>query len=87
MKISYPYSSETYGFKDKIKFLSIGPLQSVDVYPGTTTEGFLVFEKKYEEERPQKIFFKNLNEHIAVDVVIDKIVNEIREEKERKIER
>lgn len=74
MKTSYSYSSETHVFKDKIKFLSISPLQSVDVYPGTITEGFLLFEKKYKNECPQKLFFKNIKEHIAVDVVPDKKV-------------
>ena len=74
MKTSYSYSSETHGFKDKIKFLSISPLQSVDVYPGTITEGFLLFEKKYKNECPPKLFFKNIKEHIAVDVIPDKKV-------------
>ena len=74
MKASYSYSSETHAFKDKIKFLSISPLQSVDVYPGTTTEGFLLFEKKYKNERPKKLFFKNIEKHIAADVLLDKNV-------------
>ena len=74
MKASYSYSAETHAFKDKIKFLSISPLQSVDVYPGTITEGFLLFEKKYKNERPKKLFFKNIEKHIAVDVLLDKKV-------------
>jgi hypothetical protein len=74
MKASYSYSAESHAFKDKIKFLSISPLQSVDVYPGTITEGFLLFEKKYKNERPKKLFFKNIEKHIAVDVVLDKKV-------------
>ncbi len=75
-KASYAYSVETHGFKDKIKFLSISPLQSVDVYPGTITEGFLLFEKKYENERPKKLFFKNIEKIIGVDVVLDKKVKQ-----------
>lgn len=75
-KASYAYSTETHGFKDKIKFLSISPLQSVDVYPGTITEGFLLFEKKYENERPEKLFFKNIEKIIGVDVVLDKKVKQ-----------
>jgi len=74
MKVSYSYSSETHVFKEKVKFLSISPLQSVDVYPGTITEGFLLFEKKYKDERPAKLFFKNIEKHIATDVVLDKKV-------------
>lgn len=74
MKASYPYSSETHVFKDKIKFLPISPLQSVDVYPGTITEGFLLFEKKYKNERPKTLFFKNIEKHVAVDVALDKKV-------------
>lgn len=75
MKTSYPYSSETHGFKDKIKFLSISPIQAVDVYPGTITEGFLLFEKKHKDERPQKLFFKNPNKFLSTDVILDKKVN------------
>ena len=74
MQASYSYDAETYAFKDKIKFLSISPLQSVDVYPGTMAEGFLLFPKKYEDECPNKLFFKNVEKHIGVDVVLDKKV-------------
>ena len=72
-KASYAYSSETHVFKDKLKYISISPIQAVDVYPGTITEGFLLFEKKYKKERPKKLFFKNLKTHIGVDVILDTI--------------
>lgn len=71
MKASYAYSSETHGFKDKVQFVSKSPVQAVDVYPGTITEGFLLFERKYEDERPKKLYFKNLQAHIGVDVLLD----------------
>lgn len=73
-KVSYSYSSETHGFKEEVGFLDENPIQAVDVYPGTISEGFLLFEKKYEDERPQKLFFKNLNKHISTDVILDKNV-------------
>ena len=76
MKRSYPYSSETHGFKDKISFISMSPIQAVDVYPGTVTEGFLLFEKKYKKEKPQKIFFKTLNKLLSTDIVLDKKVKQ-----------
>lgn len=73
-KVSYSYSSETHAFKEELGFLGENPIQAVDVYPGTISEGFLLFEKKYENERPQKLFFKNLNKHISTDVILDKDV-------------
>jgi hypothetical protein len=73
-KISYSYSSETHVFKEKVGFLDENPIQTVDVYPGTISEGFLLFEKRYEGERPQKLFFKNLNKHISTDIILDKKV-------------
>jgi hypothetical protein len=76
MKISYHYSSETHTFKDKIRFIDESPLQAVNVYPGTTTEGFLLFDKKHEDERPQKLFFQNIKEHLSIDVILDKKVRE-----------
>jgi hypothetical protein len=74
MKASYPYSSETHIFKDKVNFIEESPLQAVDVYPGTTTEGFLLFEKKYKDERPEKLYFQNTKEHLSIDVILDKNV-------------
>lgn len=73
-KVSYSYSSETHAFKEEIGFLDEDPIQTVDVYPGTISEGFLLFEKKYEDERPQKLFFKNLDKHISADVILDENV-------------
>ena len=72
MKISYPCSSETHVFKDKVHSIIESPLQSVNVYPRTTTEGFLIFEKKYKDERPQNLYFQNANEHLSIDVILDK---------------
>jgi hypothetical protein len=74
MKVSYPYSSETYAFKDNVSFIDERPLQAVNVYPKTTTEGFLLFEKKYKDERPQKLYFQNIKGHFAIDVILDKKV-------------
>jgi len=74
MKTSYPYSSETHEFKDKVPFINESPLQGVNVYPRTTTEGFLLFEKKYKDERPQKLYFQNIKEHLSIDVILDKKV-------------
>ena len=76
MKTSYPYSAETYGFKDKVSFISISPIQSVDVYPGTLTEGFLLFEKKGKDERPLKLFFKKSKTLISTDVLLDEKVKQ-----------
>jgi len=56
MKISYSYSPEIYVFKDKIKLITISPLQSVDVYPGTITEGFSLFSKKLKMNALKTVF-------------------------------
>ena len=76
MRTSYSYSAETHGFKDKVSFISMSPIQSVDVYPGTLTEGFLLFEKKGKDERPQKLFFKNSKTLISIDVLLDEKVKQ-----------
>tara|TARA_B100000959_G_scaffold232853_1_gene249943 strand:+ start:2653 stop:3153 length:501 start_codon:yes stop_codon:yes gene_type:complete len=73
-KVSYSYSPETHAFKEKLGFLTENSIQAVDVYPNTMSEGFLLFDKKHEDERPQKLYFKNLNKHIPTDVVLDKNV-------------
>jgi len=56
MKISYSYSPEIYVFKDKIKLITISPLQSVDVYPATITEGFSLFSKKLKMNALKTVF-------------------------------
>lgn len=73
-KRSCSYSSETHGFKQQIRFIGTSPISSVDVYPGTSTEGFLLFEKQHEDERPKTLYFKNLNKHISTEIVLDKKV-------------
>ncbi len=72
MKRSYSYSDETYAFKDRIKWLSISPLQPTYVYPRTTVEGFLLFDKRGKNEYPKKLFFQNNGKYISVDVILDK---------------
>jgi len=71
MKTSYPYSSETHIFKDKVKFITLNPFQAVDVYPHTDTSGFLVFERQYEKERPKTLHFKNNDILISTHVQLD----------------
>lgn len=73
-KLSYPYSSETHNFKRNLSWLDDNALQHQDVYPDTFVEGFLLFEKKDKNEYPVKLFFKNPNIMISVDIVLDKNV-------------
>ncbi len=74
--ISLPYSSETHVINDKISWLTFTQLQSVDVYPGTTTAGILLFEKEHDHEYPVTIYFNGLNgSPIAVDVILDEKAN------------
>lgn len=72
MKRSYPYSSQTHGFKDRVSFVGMDPIQAVDVYPGTDTEGFLLFEKDFKDEKPKTLYFKNHNSVLSVGVMTNK---------------
>jgi hypothetical protein len=56
---SYSYSSETYAFKRNLKFLPFNELSNLKLYPNTETEGFLVFDKSYKDEKPNKLYFDN----------------------------
>lgn len=71
-KRSCSYSSETHGFKKRIQFIKTLPFSSVDVYPGTITDGFLLFDKKYEKEKPKTLYFRNPQQHLSTDVILDK---------------
>lgn len=79
---SYTYSSETHSFKNEIHFLATNPLQAVDVYPGTMTDGFLLFDKRVEDERPKKLYFKNSERIFEIIVESDKIKDQIQKEKQ-----
>lgn len=69
--VSYPYSSETYAFNDKIGNFPTKPIQAVNLYPSTKTKGFLLFDRSYKDEHPQKLYFHSGPHRINIDVTLD----------------
>lgn len=68
---SYSYSPETYIFKKKVQVLPFNELSNVKLYPNTETQGFLIFDKTYEDEKPEKLYFDNnqLSSEIKIEIL------------------
>ena len=51
-KKSYSFTSEMYGLKHKLPWLGMKPIQAGKVLPGTTAEGYLMFERSEKKRVP-----------------------------------
>lgn len=68
---SYSYSPETYIFKKKVEVLPFNELSNVRLYPNTETQGFLIFDKTYEDEKPERLYFDNnqLSREVKIEIL------------------
>jgi len=68
---SYSFSSEMFGLKRKLPWMKLHALKATKVLPGTSLEGFLMFDKGEKDEWPVSLYFESPETSGSIPVKLD----------------
>jgi hypothetical protein len=68
---SYSFSSEMFGLKNNLPWMKLHALKATKVLPGTSVEGFLMFDKGEKDEWPVSLYFESPETSGSIPVKLD----------------